>query len=125
MISTGPWNILVFGLLTHKESNLLLPLGLILTSELPPLPLPPDQPTNVDEKYLKQLQDSLASAQREVEENLKPRFTDMEEQEAAMRRRLTGMNADIESILWDVANLREILNSIPNGCFNSPPIEQP
>lgn len=83
-----------------------------------------DQPGAVDEKYLKQLEDSLAGAQREVDSNLKPRYRDMEEQEAAMRRRLVNINADIDTILGDIVNLEDILRTIPNGCFNNPPIEQ-
>ncbi|XP_044075483.1 laminin subunit gamma-2 [Siniperca chuatsi] len=79
----------------------------------------------LDEKRLKQLEDSLAGAQRDVEERLRPRFRDMEEQEAAQRRRLTAINLDIDTILGDIANLEDILNAIPKGCFNSPPIEEP
>lgn len=82
-----------------------------------------DQPGVVDEKYLKQLEDSLAGAQREVDRNLKPRFRDMEDMETAMRRRLVGINTDIDTILGDIANLEDILRTVPNGCFNSPPIE--
>lgn len=82
-----------------------------------------DQPGAVDEKHLKQLEDSLAGAQRDVEA-LRPRLRDMEDQEAAQRRRLTGINLDIDTVLGDIANLEDILKAIPNGCFNSPPIEE-
>lgn len=78
----------------------------------------------VDEKRLKQLEDSLADAQRDVEGRLVPRLRDMEDQEAAQRRRLTGINLDIDSILGDIANLEDILRAVPSGCFNSPPIEE-
>ncbi|XP_070775382.1 laminin subunit gamma-2 [Enoplosus armatus] len=78
----------------------------------------------VDEKHLKQLEDSLADAQRDVEGRLRPRLRDMEEQEAAQRRRLTGINLDIDTILGDIANLEDILKAVPKGCFNSPPIEE-
>ncbi|XP_069578926.1 laminin subunit gamma-2 [Brachyistius frenatus] len=84
-----------------------------------------DQPGAVDEKYLKQLEDSLASAQRNVEGSLRPRLRDVEEQDAAQRRRLTGINLDIDTILADIANLEDILRAVPNGCYNSPPIEEP
>ncbi|XP_076600718.1 laminin subunit gamma-2 [Chaetodon auriga] len=79
----------------------------------------------VDEKRLKQLEDSLAGAQRDVDGQLRPRLRDMEEREAAQRRRLTGINLDIDTILGDIANLEDILKAVPNGCFNSPPIEEP
>ncbi|XP_070830602.1 laminin subunit gamma-2 [Chaetodon trifascialis] len=78
----------------------------------------------VDEKRLKQLEDSLAGAQRDVEGQLRPRLRDMEQQEAAQRRRLTDINLDIDTILGDIANLEDILKAVPSGCYNSPPIEE-
>uniref|UniRef100_A0A8D0APG7 Laminin subunit gamma 2 n=1 Tax=Sander lucioperca TaxID=283035 RepID=A0A8D0APG7_SANLU len=78
----------------------------------------------VDEKQLKQLEDSVAGAQRDVEGRLRPRLQDMEAQEAAHRRRLATMDQDITMILADIANLEDILRAIPSGCFNSPPIEE-
>ncbi|KAF1383164.1 hypothetical protein PFLUV_G00128460 [Perca fluviatilis] len=78
----------------------------------------------VDEKQLKQLEDSVAGAQRDVEGRLRPRLRDMEVQEAAYRRRLANMDQDITMILADIANLEDILRAIPSGCFNSPPIEE-
>lgn len=78
----------------------------------------------VDEKRLKQLEDSLAGAQREVEGRLTPRFRDMVDQEATMRRRLTVINRDIDTILRDIANLDDIMLAIPAGCYNNPPIEE-
>ncbi|XP_035025549.1 laminin subunit gamma-2 [Hippoglossus stenolepis] len=83
-----------------------------------------NQPGTVDESLLKQLEASLADAQRDVEAHLRPRLRDMEQQEDAMRRRLTAINLDIATILGDIANLEEVLRSIPSGCFNSPPIEE-
>uniref|UniRef100_A0A3P8S9W4 Laminin subunit gamma 2 n=1 Tax=Amphiprion percula TaxID=161767 RepID=A0A3P8S9W4_AMPPE len=78
----------------------------------------------VDEEDLKRLEDSLANAQRNVEGNLRPRLRDMEEKEEAQRRRLTGINQDIDTILADIANLEDILRAVPRGCYNSPPIEE-
>ncbi|XP_040002374.1 laminin subunit gamma-2 [Xiphias gladius] len=83
-----------------------------------------NQPGAVDENGLKQLEDSLAEAQRTVEGHLRPRLRDMEQQEAAMRRQLAGINLDIDTILGDITNLEDILKAIPAGCFNSPPIEE-
>ncbi|XP_028328576.1 laminin subunit gamma-2 [Gouania willdenowi] len=73
----------------------------------------------VDEKQLKQLEDELANAQREVEDNLRPKLQDMEKLEDAHRRRLEGIKVDIETILADIINLEDILKSIPSGCYNS------
>ncbi|XP_034743237.1 laminin subunit gamma-2 isoform X1 [Etheostoma cragini] len=78
----------------------------------------------VDEKQLKRLEDSVSGAQRDVEGRLRPRLRDMEAQEAAHRRRLANIDQDISMILGDIANLEDILLAIPNGCFNTPPIEE-
>ncbi|KAM9844838.1 laminin subunit gamma-2 [Aulostomus maculatus] len=83
-----------------------------------------NNPGVVDDLQLKQLEDSLASAQRDVEGHLRPRLIDMEEQEMAQRRRLAGINLDIDTILGDISNLEDILRAVPRGCFNSPPIEE-
>ncbi|XP_026169484.1 laminin subunit gamma-2 [Mastacembelus armatus] len=83
-----------------------------------------NQPGAVDETRLRQLEDSLAGAQREVQGQLGPRLRDMELQESAMRRRLTGINRDIDTILGDIANLEDIWESIPSGCYNNAPIEE-
>lgn len=83
-----------------------------------------DQGGAVDERHLQRLEDSVAGAQRDVDERLRPWLHDMEEQEGAQRRQLSAMNHDIDAILGDIANLDAILATIPNGCFNSPPIEE-
>ncbi|KAM7379867.1 hypothetical protein PAMP_005384 [Pampus punctatissimus] len=83
-----------------------------------------NQPGAVDESHVKKLEDSLADALKDVEVRLRPRLRDMEEQEAAQRRQLSRINLDINTILGDIANLEDILRAVPNGCFNSPPIEE-
>ncbi|KAK5860490.1 hypothetical protein PBY51_021964 [Eleginops maclovinus] len=84
-----------------------------------------NQSTPVNETQLKALEASLDGARREVEGRLRPRLQDMEAGEEAYRRRLTTMNLDIDSILKDIANLQEILDAVPPGCYNSPPSELP
>ncbi|KAG7273402.1 hypothetical protein CRUP_037464 [Coryphaenoides rupestris] len=81
------------------------------------------QPDSVNEERIVELERSLAEARNHVNQNLKPRLQDMEEQEAAQRRLLGGLNTDIDSILYDITNLHNILNSVPKGCYNIPPIE--
>uniref|UniRef100_A0A3Q1EC02 Laminin, gamma 2 n=1 Tax=Acanthochromis polyacanthus TaxID=80966 RepID=A0A3Q1EC02_9TELE len=93
-------------------------------SKLPSFFFSSDQTVAVDEEDLKRLEDSLADAQRDVEGNLRPRLRNMEEMEEAQRRRLTGINQDIDTILADIANLEDILRAVPRGCYNSPPIEE-
>lgn len=84
-----------------------------------------DQTDVVDQKRLQQMDDSLSSAERNVELHLRPWLRDVEVQEAAQKRRLFGINADIDNILADIENLNDILKSVPNGCFNTLPIENP
>ncbi|KAG7526661.1 hypothetical protein JOB18_043597 [Solea senegalensis] len=84
-----------------------------------------NQPGAVDEDRLKQLEAELAGAQRDIEGGLKPRLVNMEQQEDAMRHRLTTINLDIDTVLRDIANLEDILKAVPEGCLNSSPIEEP
>ncbi|XP_008432897.1 laminin subunit gamma-2 isoform X2 [Poecilia reticulata] len=79
----------------------------------------------VDEEQLRRLEEALGRAEAEVLVRLRPRLNDMEDEEEAHRRRLTAINADIDSILRDIANLEDIRDSIPAGCYNTPPIEEP
>ncbi|XP_035989424.1 laminin subunit gamma-2 [Fundulus heteroclitus] len=83
-----------------------------------------NDPNAVDKDLLRRLEETLADAEREVEGGLRPRLQDMEEKEEAQRRRLTSINLDIDRVLADIANLEEILRTIPSGCFNNPPIEE-
>lgn len=71
------------------------------------------------------MDDSLDSAQRKVEQDLRPWLRDVELQEAAHKRRLSAVNTDIDNVLADIENLKDILASVPHGCFNTLPIEKP
>ncbi|KAF3857613.1 hypothetical protein F7725_010814 [Dissostichus mawsoni] len=83
-----------------------------------------DQSTPVDETQLRALEVALEGAQQEVQGRLRPRLRDMEAGEEAYRRRLSGINRDIDSITNDITNLKVILAAVPSGCYNSPPIEE-
>ncbi|XP_068197804.1 laminin subunit gamma-2 [Antennarius striatus] len=80
---------------------------------------------SVDERHLKQVEDSLANAQKDVDKNLRPRLRDAAEKEAAQRRRLLGINTDIDTILKDITNLQDILKVVPTSCLISQPDEDP
>ncbi|KAM8839109.1 laminin subunit gamma-2 isoform 1-T1 [Synchiropus picturatus] len=84
-----------------------------------------NQPGTVDEADVKRLEEALANIQKNVNGSLKPRLDDMEDQEEAYRRRLNTIDQDIGTILEDIKNLEDIRDKIPEGCFNSPPIELP
>lgn len=79
----------------------------------------------MDLERLQQMEASVAGAQSNVEQHLKPWLIDVEAQEAAQKRRLSAINTDIDNILADIENLKDILQSVPNGCFNTLPIENP
>ncbi|XP_041659922.1 laminin subunit gamma-2 [Cheilinus undulatus] len=79
--------------------------------------------SSVDETELKRLEDSMGTAKRDVEDRLKPRLRDMEVKENSYKRRLVGINQDIDNILKDIANLEDILKTIPVGCYNIAPKE--
>lgn len=78
----------------------------------------------MDEGQLQQLENTVAQAQRDVDQRLRPRMRDITDREVAQRRHLVGLNSDIDAILRDIANLDDILAAIPKGCYNSPPIEE-
>ncbi|XP_077361762.1 laminin subunit gamma-2 isoform X2 [Festucalex cinctus] len=82
-----------------------------------------DQPAALDPRRLQELEDSVAAARRDVETRLAPQLRDAAEREAAQRRRLTALDGDMDAILWDIANLEDILSTVPDGCFNSRAIE--
>lgn len=84
-----------------------------------------DNGDTVDEEQVRKLEEALNNAEKEVQEGLRPRLQDMEQQEEVQRRRLTTINMDIDTVLADIANLEEILRTIPDGCYNNRPIEEP
>ncbi|KAL1280547.1 hypothetical protein QQF64_015147 [Cirrhinus molitorella] len=82
-------------------------------------------PGTVDDTRLAELEGTVAKSRNRVEKELRPRLRDLEEKEAQQRATIAGMISDIDTILADIANLEEIRKSIPNGCYNIPPIERP
>uniref|UniRef100_A0A673J6E4 Laminin subunit gamma-2-like n=1 Tax=Sinocyclocheilus rhinocerous TaxID=307959 RepID=A0A673J6E4_9TELE len=82
-------------------------------------------PGTVDDTRLAELEDAVNKSRSRVEKELRPRLRELEEKEAQQRATIAGMINDIDTILADIANLEEIRKSIPNGCYNIPPIERP
>ncbi|KAF4117409.1 hypothetical protein G5714_001962 [Onychostoma macrolepis] len=78
----------------------------------------------IDDTRLAELEDTVAKSRSRVEKELRPRLRELEEKEAQQRATIAGMINDIDTILADIANLEEIRKSIPNGCYNIPPIER-
>lgn len=71
------------------------------------------------------LQAAVDAAKTRVTQDLKPRLKTLEEIEMRQKTILSNMSADIDTILKDIENLKEIRKAIPEGCFNMPPIERP
>lgn len=84
-----------------------------------------DQTDGVDLERLERMERSLDVVETNVEQRLKPWLRDVAVQEAAHKRHLFGINTDIDNILADIENLKDILKSVPKGCFNTLPIENP
>ncbi|TRZ04245.1 hypothetical protein DNTS_029928, partial [Danionella cerebrum] len=82
-------------------------------------------PGRVESKRVSELQKAIAAGRSRVEQELKPKLRELEIKEAQQRRNIAGMIHDIDTILDDIANLEEIHKSIPDGCYNIPPIEMP
>ncbi|XP_010881595.2 laminin subunit gamma-2 [Esox lucius] len=80
---------------------------------------------SVDEKKLEELERSVAGARVKVNRQLKPRLQQLDEMEAGQKAKLSGLIVDIDMILADIKNLEMIKNSIPKGCYNAQPIENP
>uniref|UniRef100_A0A8C1ZXJ0 Laminin, gamma 2 n=1 Tax=Cyprinus carpio TaxID=7962 RepID=A0A8C1ZXJ0_CYPCA len=71
------------------------------------------------------LENAITESRSRVEKELRPKLRELEKKEAQQRDTIAGMISDIDTILADIANLEEIRKSIPNGCYNIPPIERP
>uniref|UniRef100_A0A672NGA7 Laminin subunit gamma 2 n=1 Tax=Sinocyclocheilus grahami TaxID=75366 RepID=A0A672NGA7_SINGR len=80
---------------------------------------------NKAKAQITELENAVTKSRSRVEKELRPRLRDLEEKEAQQRATIAGMINDIDTILADIANLEEIRKSIPNGCYNIPPIERP
>lgn len=71
------------------------------------------------------MDESLDGAQKKVEQHLRPWMERVVLQEDLYKHHLSTVNADIDNVLADIENLKDILASIPEGCFNTLPIEKP
>lgn len=86
---------------------------------------PAGTPTAVDEKKVTDLENAITASRRRVDTELRPRLRELEDKEAEQRAAIKRMINDIDTILADIYNLEHIQRSIPEGCYNSPPIERP
>ncbi|KAK7944417.1 hypothetical protein WMY93_000145 [Mugilogobius chulae] len=79
----------------------------------------------LDLSRLEQLESSLGSAQRDINLDLVPRLEQLQQKEQAHRRYLQSLDRDLSTILQDIQNIEDILRSVPQGCYNNAPLEEP
>ncbi|XP_062849101.1 laminin subunit gamma-2 [Trichomycterus rosablanca] len=84
-----------------------------------------DKPAAVDDKKVSELENAILQSRRRVETELRPRLQELEDKEAQQRAAIANMINDINTILVDIENLEHINRTIPNGCYNTAPIERP
>lgn len=87
--------------------------------------VPAGKPGVVDEQRVEDLERAVADGRRRVETELRPRLRELENREAQQRADMERMINDINTILADVENLRQIRANIPLGCYNTAPQERP
>lgn len=83
------------------------------------------KPGAVDDKKVSELENAIAQSRRRVETELRPRLKELEDKEAQQRAVIAHMINDINTILVDIENLEHIHRTIPDGCYNTAPIERP
>lgn len=79
----------------------------------------------VDMSWVEELERSLGAAQSDVSLSLGPRLEQLQQKEQAHRKYLSTLDQDLSTILRDIQNIEDILSSVPQGCFNNAPEEEP
>ncbi|XP_011359564.2 laminin subunit gamma-2 [Pteropus vampyrus] len=83
-----------------------------------------EQPGSVDEEGLILLEQQLSRAKTQVNSQLRPLMSELEERARQQRGHLHLLETSIDGILADVKNLENIRDSLPPGCYNTQALEQ-
>lgn len=83
-----------------------------------------DQPVSVDEEGLILLEQKLSRAKNQINSQLRPMMSELEERARRQRGHLHLLETSIDGILTDVKNLENIRDNLPPGCYNTPVLEQ-
>ncbi|KAM6218305.1 laminin subunit gamma-2 [Rhynchocyon petersi] len=83
-----------------------------------------DQPGGVDEERLILLEQKLFRAKGQINSQLKPLVSELEERASRQRGHLRFLETSIDGILADVKNLENIRDNLPPGCYNTQALEQ-
>ncbi|XP_007935855.1 laminin subunit gamma-2 [Orycteropus afer afer] len=83
-----------------------------------------DQPGGVDEEGLILLEQKLFRAKSQINNQLRPLVSELEERAQRQRDHLRFLETSIDGILADVKNLENIRDNLPPGCYNTQALEQ-
>nr|XP_010589263.1 laminin subunit gamma-2 [Loxodonta africana] len=83
-----------------------------------------DQPRGVDEERLILLEQKLSRAKGQINSQLRPLVSELEERAHRQRGHLHFLETSIDGILADVKNLENIRENLPPGCYNNQVLEQ-
>ncbi|XP_061239423.1 laminin subunit gamma-2 isoform X2 [Bos javanicus] len=83
-----------------------------------------DQPGSVDEEGLILLEQKLFRAKTQINSQLRPLMSELEERVRWQRGHLHSLETSIDGILADVKNLENIRDNLPPGCYNTQALEQ-
>ena len=83
-----------------------------------------EQPGSVDEEGLILLEHQLSQAKTQINSQLRPLMSEMEERARQQRGHLHLLETSIDGILADVKNLENIRDNLPPGCYNTQALEQ-
>ncbi|KAM5294466.1 laminin subunit gamma-2 [Glossophaga mutica] len=82
------------------------------------------QPGSVNEDGLILLEQKLSKAKTQINSQLRPLMSELEERARQQRGHLRVLETSIDGILADVKNLENIRDNLPPGCYNTQALEQ-
>ena len=81
---------------------------------------------DLDTEELDRLEVELAAAEQELQQaDLEEQFTKLTTTNNQVKKWVADYRLDISDLEADVANVREIMESLPTGCFKNIEIETP
>lgn len=80
----------------------------------------------VDLSKLEQIDGSLKQAKERMKGSLlDKKLKDLDDVAKVQEEMISGYDQQIREIRADIANLNDIKNTLPEGCFNTPSLERP